>query len=388
MKLKKIMEAEKRIFLSKVKMIIALCMIGVLLCTTSKIVQATEDKLEVDMLDTDKIDLSEFQQLELNSNINSVDLAIDKNAPTSLEMDETKEQINLSGQLNQRSAYKFADNPNAGVSGKLTEANTNDIYFFNITENAKFLVGRLQTVNAKYMAVLYVLDSEGNASATGIYGTADKLMQLNGLPMGEYAVIVLCSDNTYGNDYVFNINATNPSANIKTFNFLANDLSIFMFETEDGDVYGNGSFIYNTTTKQGSKLSWQRIERIDSGSGFMQRTHQVFNVKVKSISGPAKYSASKAASDCAVLICCDVDTSFSYIYSLYESGDNPTHVTSATDTTGRVTPRQLDEVDFSGGREHIIVFDLNEGKAIDFYSNLNIYYAGGYEPAPKVTFYQ
>lgn len=287
----------------------------------------------------------------------------------------------------QRSAYRFADNPNTQVSGQLTEENTNDIYFFNITDRDKFLLARLQANSAGYVALLYVLDSDGNINSTGIYGTTDTLMQFNGLPAGEYVIIILSDSSAYDDNYVFSINATNPAANLKDVNFLSSDLSIFMFETTSGDVYGNGSFIYNTATKQGTNLSWERHEMINWGSGYEQRTHQVFDVRVKAISGPVKYTASKAMSDCAVLVYCDIKTSFAYLYSYYQSRIDPIHGGSTKDTTGQDTPRQLDEMDFAGGNEHIIVYDLNQGKAIDFYSSLNIYYAGGYESTPTVKYY-
>jgi len=78
------------------------------------------------------------------------------------------------------------------------------------------------------------------------------------------------------------INATNPSANISQVYWLQDDLSIFIYETEDGDVYGNGSLVYNTISNTSTTLSWKRVDEFSWGSGYEQRTHSVFNVKVNS----------------------------------------------------------------------------------------------------------
>ncbi|MBQ7955184.1 MAG: hypothetical protein IJ282_05490 [Lachnospiraceae bacterium] len=310
------------------------------------------------------------------------------NTPTTYSIDEAKEVLNVLPQLRSRSAYLFEDNPNASASGTLTESNDMDLYFFSVTDTSKFLLAQLTSGNADYVAQLYVVDSEtGDATATNIYGFAGDLIQLNGLPVGEYAFVIFSNSATYGQDYVLDINATNPAANITSVYYLASDLSIFMYETETGDVYGNGSLIYNTSTNTGSNLTWQRVDEFSWGSGYEQRTHSVFNVKIKAMSSPVSYSSAKASSDCAVLLYCDEGTAFSYLHTYYQSGVDPVYESTTVDTTDRTTPRELDELDFVEGNEHILVYDMNTGSVIDFYSTLNIYYAGGYEAQPTIAFY-
>lgn len=97
------------------------------------------------------------------------------------------------------------------------------------------------------------------------------------------------------------------------------------------------------------------------------------------MSSPVSYSSAKASSDCAVLLYCDEGTAFSYLHTYYQSGVDPVYESTTVDTTDRTTPRELDELDFVEGNEHILVYDMNTGSVIDFYSTLNIYYAGGYE---------
>lgn len=336
---------------------------------------------------------TDIDVVNLEIPINDVTASMSDNDNISLTLssytiDETKEVLDVSAQLKSRSGYLFADNPNASAAGTLSESNSMDIYFFNITDTNKFLLARLNSSNANYVAMLYVVDSTtGEAYATNYYGFSGSLIQLNGLPIGEYAFIIFSNDDTYGQSYTLDINATNPAANLAGVYYLANDLSIFMYETESGDVYGNGSFIYNTTTHTGTNLGWRRVDEVSWGSGYEQRTHSVFNTKIKAISRPLSYSAAKASSDCAVLLYCNEGTSFSYLHTYYQSGVDHVYKSTTEDTTGRTTPRQLDEYDFAGGNEHILVFDMNTGKVIDFYSTLNLFYAAGYESQPKITFY-
>ena len=145
--------------------------------------------------------------------------------------------------------------------------------------------------------------------------------------------------------------------------------------------------IYNTSTKTGSNLTWTRTDKYSWGSGYEQRTHSVYNVKVRSISSPVSYSSKQGSSDCAVLLYCDEGTTFSYVHSYYQSGENHVYESTTKDTTDRNTPRGLDAIDFAEGNQHILVYDLKMGKVIDFYSTLNIFYAGGYEPQPTIRFH-
>lgn len=287
-----------------------------------------------------------------------------------------------------RSAAALADNPNTQVTGTLTTDNPQDLYFFSITDSNRFLLARLTSTNSNYVALLYMYDNNAEEYVqTSIYGFAGTLIQLNGLPVGDYVFAIFSYDGTYGDSYTFDINATNPAANLSSVKYIATDLSIFIFETTDGDIYGNGKFIYNTSATINSNLTWQRVSENNWGSGYEQRTHNVYNVHVASMSGPVSYSSSYASSNCAVLLYCDIGTGFSYFHSYYQSGNPPVHEMSWEDTTGRTTPRALDQADFTGGNQHILIYDIVTGQCIDFYSTLNVYYAAGYESAPVITFY-
>lgn len=120
---------------------------------------------------------------------------------------------------------------------------------------------------------------------------------------------------------------------------------------ETGDVYSNGNLIYNTSTKVGNYLHWQRTDKVSWGSGYEQRTHMVLNATVKGMSKLASYSSKNASSNYVVLLYCDEDTEFSYVHTYYQSAPDHIYDSTTVDTTGRETPRKLDSVDFAGGAE-------------------------------------
>ncbi len=331
----------------------------------------------------------EFSNLsipELSENILAEDV-VWNNIKDEIIVDETKNALDISSYINRRSGYVLSDNPNVGIDGTLTLDNNMDMYFFNVSAGNKFMLARLNSSNSNYVAQLYIVDENaGSAAPTNIYGFAGDLIQLNGLPEGSYLFLVFANDDSYGQDYRLDINATNPSANLSAVNYLKNDLSIFVFRTVAGDVYSNGHLLYNVSSSINTNLNWSRVNEFSWGSGYEQRTHSVFNVKVKAMSSPVSYSSTYASSSCAVLLYCDKDTAFSYLHTYYQSGVDHIYQSSTTDTTGRTTPRALDDMDFLGGNEHILVVDLASGQVIDFYSTLNIYYANGYEAQPVINF--
>lgn len=137
---------------------------------------------DINVVDLDIPDYNE-SKAEVTNDIN--------NTPTTYSIDESKEVLNVLPQLRNRSAYLFEDNPNASASGTLTESNDMDFYFFSITDASKFLLAQLTSNNAEYVAQLYIVDDEtGDATATNVYGFAGDLIQLNGLPVGEYAFVI------------------------------------------------------------------------------------------------------------------------------------------------------------------------------------------------------
>jgi len=371
----------------------ALTIMMLIMCLiTPSAALAAESEQSQELPKAEDVGISNFSILDLDSAPSSSNELIDIDnvkEVTTLEIDESKETLDVSARLRQRGAWLLENNPNIGVNGQLTTANTLDFYFFSITGGNKFMLARLISSNADYVAQLYMINNAtGDATPTNIYGFAGDLIGLNGLPNGDYAIAIF-STGSVGNNYTFYMNATNPSGTIKKQICITGDLSVFVYENMSGDVYGNGTFVYNTSTMTGANFNWQRVDErrwtIDGYGGYEQRTHSVSNVKIKAVTGPAKWKSTKASSDAVMLIYCDVGTIFSFLHTYYQSAPDHTYWSSTNDTFGRSTPRTLDEADME--YSHILAFDLYTGKVIDFYSPLHFFYVGGYESAPTITFY-
>lgn len=281
----------------------------------------------------------------------------------------------------------FGYNPNEHRKGRLTEnVPMYYYYYFSISETSRFLLARL-TSESQYIARLLKIDYEsGNIYLTNLSSSSGSLIQFNGLPEGDYLFLVFTEDNSYGQNFSFDINASNPASNITKVRWINLDFSIFIFETLSGDVYGNGNLIYNTSSGIGNSLDWERVEERSWGSGYQQRTHRLFDVHVKNLSDPVSYSSRYATSDCAIFVLCDVGTGFTYYYSYYQSGPDHYYLREFEDAFGKQTPRSLDSSDFEVWNNHVLVYDLNIGKVIDFYSPLNIYYGASIEPTPIYEF--
>ena len=332
-------------------------------------------------IDVSDVDLSNFAELPSKE---MEETTID--AATSVQIDSEGAVLDVSDRLRQRAANLLPDNPRINVSGELTEDDALDLQFFSVTAN-KFMLARVLSDNANYAARLYIVNYEtGEVTPTNIGDFAGNLIALNGLPTGDYAFAIYSADGTAGESYTLQINATNPSNNISKTLSITNDLLHFVLQYASGDVYGDGTIVYNVY-KMGSAnshLNWTRNEDVNWGSGYIHRGHEIYDVRIKQVTGPASWKASRASSDNVMLIYCDVGTGFTFCQSAYESGSY--HDYSFIDTFGKKTPRPLDAEDLAEF-SHILAYDLNTGKVIDFYSPLNLYYACGAESAPTITFY-
>lgn len=326
------------------------------------------------------------EQLSVHSLNDSVSLETEENNKLLKQYLNDNENYLLSEE--KVNGVRLEDNPNTKLTGELTEQISYYYYVFSVKDSSKLLLARLTSENSDYAAVLCKVDENGKLESTGILGSIGSLIHLNGLPVGNYAFLIYSISENRGQKYSFYINASNPSADIKSTPFWSSkgDVTKAIIEYTTGDVYSNGKLIYNTSTRTGSNLEWERVNEVTWTGGYEQRTHKVSSPKIKMISKPASYSSSYASSDSVVLIFCDVDTVFTYFHSKYQSGPDHFYDKSFIDTFGKLTPRSLDKQDFEGGNEHILVFDLNSGKVIDFYSQLNVYYGARYESDPEIEF--
>ncbi len=269
------------------------------------------------------------------------------------------------------SAFALSNNPVANIAGTLTSDTPEHFYFFSITETSRFYLAKINSDNSNYTATLYLYNKDSDeASPTKLSGTSGQLMPFNGLPVHDYILKISSTNNTYGQSYTLDINASNPSSDITKVHFLSDDLYAFVFETHSGDIYSNGHLLYNTATHNSPDLKWEKVNEFRWGSGYEQHTYSIFNVKVKKIGTLMHYSNKNISADYVIPIYCDIDTAFTDFYSYYQSGVNPVFKRSGIDETGRNTPRKLDSDDFEHGHEHVLIYDVTTSTVIDFLSVL------------------
>lgn len=286
--------------------------------------------------------------------------------------------------------FLLPDNPLEDKSGTLTEELKEHYYIFFITESNKgFLVG-LQTENPAYEAQLLIVDEKTNdVNESGLSIKSDATPTIYNLPVGEYIIRIHSTSNNHGQPYSLHINATTPYTIVQDHKYitrLKNDFKHLFITTQTGDLYVNEKKIINVNTRSNDSLEWERIDSFNWGSGYEQRTQKVFLIKVKAISSPVKYHSTHASSDDAILIYCDIGTSFYYFHSRYQSGVNHTYWSTDHDVYGRKTPRALDQADIIVSKP-ILVLDLVSGKIIDFDSKLNEYYQKNAESHSDPIFY-
>lgn len=268
------------------------------------------------------------------------------------------------------------------TTDSLTTADSADLFFFSASSN-KTLLAQLLSTNNDYELELYLVDwSNMVLYNTGIVKANNELLVLTDLPTGDYALEIR-SKGSLGDNYNLNMNASNP-ANFTEVLTLTNSLKQFVAKYADGSVYTNGKYVLNLNGDN-SHLDWERNFRFSDNGGYTQRNHSISNVKIKNISQPISYSSSYASSNNAIMIYLNTGTSFMYHESQYQSGKNPYYHSSFVDTLGKTTPRQIDTDDFNYG-DHILIFDLNTGQPIDFYSVLNFYYGAGIEKLPTINY--
>ncbi|WP_114497213.1 hypothetical protein [Fontibacillus phaseoli] len=268
------------------------------------------------------------------------------------------------------------------VTDSLQVNDSEDMIFFNVNSDRSMILKLLST-NADYLAQLYIVDwSTGQAYPTSVGAYAQTQIALKNLPAGDY-MLRIYSEGSVGEAYNLSMNAANPS-NYNILVYYSDTLNVVLASYPNGDLYSNGKFIYNSQSGSAySNLDWTREYYFSWGSGYRSRTHKVYNPIITGVSVPVSYSSSYASSNKALLLYVGENTGFMHHEAYYQSGPDHIYESSFYDTLGKRTPRSLDSEDMNW--DHILVYDLNTNKTIDFYSVLNYYYAAGIEPAPTAT---
>ncbi|MDU0070259.1 MULTISPECIES: hypothetical protein [Bacillus] len=323
-------------------------------------------------------EIADYQQ---KLEVKRENIAIDRaNIKDSYRLNEDGQSLNVTKpKASVKSNYSSSEQ-SFQHQASLTETNKDDLWFFSTPSDRTF-IARILSNNADYTVQLYVVDWEkGQAIPTNISASAGNLIALNELPKGDYALRVFSAGDV-GDSYTIQMNARNP-AHFTSAVSVSSSLQQFVAEYEDGSVYANGTFVYNKNGGN-SHLDWKRVFYFPYGGGYTQRTHEIADAKVKSVSAPVSYKASYASSEEAIMVYLDKGTLFMHHQSAFQSGVG--YEGSFVDTLGKVTPRRIDDNDFEYG-DHILIVDLKTGKSIDFFSVLNYYYASGVEKIPAIQY--
>ncbi|SFF14513.1 hypothetical protein SAMN04487969_11577 [Paenibacillus algorifonticola] len=271
-------------------------------------------------------------------------------------------------------------------SSSLTASNPQNFYFFSLA-TARSIIFRIQSSNASYRVDLYQIDwNTGTAYPTGVGNTSGNLSAANNLPAGDFGLLVT-STGALEASYNIQSNASAPSGAV-SYNQISSLLQSVVWEYSNQDLYLNNKLIANTTDAANTnpQLDWERVYYFSYGGSYQSRTHSISDARVNYITTAVDYHSTYASSNNAVLIVLKEETLFTYHYSTFASGPPTQYFQTFVDTKGFTTPRRLGFLDMIGN-PHILVYDLNTNKVIDFVSGLNYYYANGIEPAPTVNYY-
>lgn len=312
------------------------------------------------------IDTGFLNQFKLNSSSSTSDNAINFSS-----VQENKDNVVDIKHYTKRMSTQASYDVSGYIinhNDSLTTADPADFYFFNVP-NERSLLFKLASSNSQYKVQLYKIDWDaGQAYPTNINVGPGTQVNVSDLYAGDWGLRVF-SEGSVGDSYTIKMNATNPGG-FSNVLFTADSFMYTVLKYPNNDIYSNGVYVCNLTGEN-PHLDWNRWSH--NSSENWNRTHNVDYVKILNISTPVNYSSEYASSNNAILIYLDKGTMFTYFFN-----------GSFTDVLGRTTPRRLDDVDMMYG-SHVLVYDLNTGKPIDFYSPLNFYYRSNIEPTPTVT---
>ncbi|WP_067839112.1 hypothetical protein [Amphibacillus sediminis] len=322
---------------------------------------------------------ADLKQFEFEINDQEIEASF---SDTELKTDRNEEITLEDNRMSTSSSY-LIDSDRFIYSDSLTESDPDDWWFFSVDSDRSILF-QLDSAISDYYVQLYLIDwSTGTAYPTALGGQAGQTIAHSSLPEGDWALRVF-SEGTVGDAYTLRMNASNPEGASGVISS-STSLQYLVLSYPNGDIYVNGSYLANQTGNN-SHLDWERVFMFSWDGNYNQRTHSISSVKIRNISAPVSYQSNYAKSDNAIMLYLDIDTLFMHHESYFRSGPPTQYESSFVDTLGKVTPRRLDQDDLTNWGDHILIYDLNTNKSIDFFSVLNFYYASGAEPIPTITY--
>lgn len=346
--------------------------------------------------------LTVFAESIDNSNTANINIS-DVNIKSHINIDYSKPAIKLKTNrvakvASDASAYTTSNvlstivflqkDPRLIQNGILTAENNTNYIYFTVTKDT-FIWAKLASSNADYTISLYKIDEiTGQALPTDIVENSNSIIANSGLEQGDY-LFLISSTGSVGDNYDLQINATNPAGEFSSINTITPTLQQLVITYANQEVYANGKYVFSwDTTATNSHLNWKRDVMTDKELFTETKKMILENVKVRTLSAPVTYTSQYASSDNAILLYLNEGTTYTYYETLIENSNPANYSKSFVDPNGRITPRNLDSSDFINDN-HIIVFDLNTGKPIDFFSSLNYFYNDkslDREAAPTITY--
>lgn len=327
---------------------------------------------------------SENSVVKLNSVVDSISEFKASSFAKNLKVPEYKNLVALNENVAQNSTKMTLNSQNTATLEKNFTGNLSAILKPNESQTIVFefdkdiiLFSKLLSDNEDYSFQVYKISD--NSSLETFSNSAKSNNAIRGtMPAGKYAFVVSNLGKSENLPYTLYLNTTVPDIkNIKSFDIVyVSDsykyVATELIDTNDKSIlYVNGTEIYNENKPQ--QLDWERVLDLKWNGGYNYSKHNIYDVKLKGISKPGIYTSDYVKSDNAVILFLDEGTGYIYNESKRSSDINE-KTFHFNDPLGNKTPRKLTAEDIENN-QCWLVFDLNTGKPIDFWSSLNWYYS-------------
>lgn len=297
----------------------------------------------------------------------------DANDFSELKSDSFSEGIPLPKSAYSRANMQFTSG-SLHYSDTLTSDDSTDLYFFSVS-STRFASFTISSSNSNYIAELVSVDWDaGLFYPTGMtISPKQGNKYVNGVTSGDWAFYVH-SANTVGDSYTISANVKCPS-NVTQVLYISPDFSKQVVKLESGSIYQNNRSLSNIV----DSLSYSKVEfeMEDSWpvypSGTEYYTHDISDGKIKSVS-VGEYYTNKISIPNALWVKLDQGTLWTYTHSIVNNGST----LSFEDVTGQKTPRRFNYADVDGTwGDHYLIYDMDSGSYVDFFSVYNIFFATG-----------
>lgn len=359
---------------------------------TSVTANFTEDNYAIDLSNANSIEIntisdssSEIQSYNVD---NAQDLFTTDVPSTELqEIDINSVDNSNLANLNAKTSILTANmgtNPCNTFSTSLTN---NSMHILEFTLNKDTIIySKFESLDSNYLVALCKQDSTGSMNyITNAFTPNSNLNYI--LESGTYGFVIMNNGGTYDKQYAIRVNASSPSLSNSTgfgvYQLSSSYDSIISynnFSNYEKEVYYNGKTIMDINKQ--ADLDWKRIQNITWSGGWNYNEHSISNVEIGAISNVGKYTSDYVNSNNAVIIQLAPETLYMFNESISSAYNRVYHF---IDPFNNLTPRRLTAYDVSR-YQCWLIYDIDKGVPIDFWSSLNYNYIKGTESASFVAY--